>query len=391
VLPDIAGPVRPPSTYDPFDPATRTDPYPAYAALRSRTRASFNERAGIWFLARHADVALVLRDGRFSSSRSQDLRSRYRRLPVSMLTTDPPEHTRLRRAIAAEFTAARLTRLTDVIRDDAIALAAGWDDRGEIDLVTEFAEPLAAASLGAVLGVPREDLGQFRRWATALMPHLDPLGPPTDAGTSAAIDELLEWFADALAVPGRSSDPDVLGAIVRAYEAGDLTPGEALSTCTLLVVGGFGPLADLISVGSWLQLRNGHWLATSAGLVEEVLRFDAPIQFAARAALEDVHLAHDVIRAGDRVVALLGSADRDPARFIAPDIFDPSRPHNAHLSFGAGPHHCLGSELARLVGRVAFAVLAERVPHARLVADPVPRDTLVPRGFKTLTIDVRDG
>jgi cytochrome P450 len=98
-----------------------------------------------------------------------------------------------------------------------------------------------------------------------------------------------------------------------------------------------------------------------------------------------------VIRAGDRVVALLGSADRDPARFIAPDIFDPSRPHNAHLSFGAGPHHCLGSELARVVGRVAFAVLAERVPHARLVADPVPRDTLVPRGFKTLTIDVRDG
>lgn len=259
-------------------------------------------------------------------------------------------------------------------------------NRANVDGVADFAVPIAVEALCALLGVADEDRDRFGRWAAEVAPQLDPLAPPAPGSRpEVALDELLTWFADALgerlATPGR----DVLGAIVRSHRAGELAPDEALTTCSLLVIGGYAPLVDALSTGLWLLA--GRADPVTPAVVEEMLRFDSPIQFAARVPLEDVPLGGQVLEAGVPVVTLLGAANRDPARFPEPDAFSPERHPNPHLAFGTGPHGCLGAGLARLVCRRALAV----VPRIGLAGEPVRHPAFVPRGLAALPLRVGDG
>jgi cytochrome P450 len=384
-----APPHQPPISYNPTDPLVRLDPYDAYARLRAENPVWYQEGAGIWFLSSHADCLRALREPRFSARLGQHVRQRADPLPESMLTTDPPEHTRLRGPVQAELAPGRVALLGAHLRTEAGALVSQWEDGEEVDLVSAFAVPLATGALGALLGMPSDDLERFGRLAAAAAPQLDPLDPPEPgSAASVAVEELLGWFADLLGPRRTSSTDDVMGALVRAYEAERLDAREVLAACSLLVVGGFEPLVDALSLGVWLQLRHGGVIRDDPGIVEEVLRYDAPIQFAARVALEDVAFDGTVVEAGQSVVVLLGSANRDPERFVDPDVFEPARSPNPHLAFGAGPHHCPGAAFTRLVAGTAASVLAETWPRTRLARDPVRRDTLVPRGLSTLPVSV---
>jgi len=370
--------------YDPFDPSVRTDPYPAYHAMRTADPVTFHPGAGAWFLSRHADCAAVLRDARFSAQHGQAIRRRADALPASMLSTDPPEHTRLRRCVQTAFHAKAVAHVGEHVHRTAKALVAGWGP--EVDGVADFAVPVAVDALCALLGVADGDRDRFGRWAAEVAPQLDPLAPPAPGSRAeVALEELLGWFADVLGERRAAPGHDVLGAIVRAHRAGDLAPDEALTTCSLLVIGGYAPLVDALSNGLWLLA--GRADPVTPAVVEEGLRFDSPIQFAARVPVEDVSLGGRVLEAGTPVVTLLGAANRDPARFPEPDAFSPERHPNPHLAFGAGSHRCLGAGLARLVSLRALAV----VPGITLAGEPVRHGAFVPRGLATLPLRVSDG
>lgn len=378
--------------YNPFDPAVRRDPYDAYGVLRATRPVWHLEGAGVWFVSRHADATAVLHDRRFSAHEGQQVRRREGGLPPSMLSTDPPQHTRLRHAVQGCFTPSHLAALTERAAARVRSLAGGWAPGQVIDAVTDVARPVVLDVLCRLMGVP-DSAGErafFAAQAAAVAPELDPLlDPAAQQEADAALDDLLAWFADLLgerrAHPRDSPDGDVLDALVHAHGAGTVDPGEALTTCALLVIGGFEPLVDLVAGGLALVAASGggerpHLYGGWSTLVDEVLRYDAPIQFAARVPTEDVSVGGERVGAGQPVVVLLGSANRDPAAFDGPDRFHPARRPNPHLAFGTGTHHCLGAGLSRQVAAAVFATLAERFPAMRPAARPVVRDTLVPRG-----------
>ena len=383
-----AAPHRPPMPYNPTDPLVRLDPYEAYARLRAESP--------VWYHGAHlvsqqacrlparAPGATLLGPPRGPARPATGGSASGVDADHGSARAHPP----LRGPVQAELAPERVALLGAHLRTEAGALVSQWEDGQEVDLVSAFAVPCATSALGALLGMPSDDLERFGRLAAAAAPQLDPLDPPEPGSPAGvAIEELLGWFADLLGRRRTLPTDDVMGALVRAYEAERLDAREVLAACSLLVVGGFEPLVDALSLGVWLQLRHGGVIRDDPGVVE-VLRYDAPIQFAARVALEDVAFDGAVVAAGQPVVVLLGSANRDPERFVDPDAFEPARSPNPHLAFGAGPHHCPGAAFTRLVAGTAASVFTETWPRSRLARDPVRRDTLVPRGLSTLPVSV---
>lgn len=389
--------------HDPRSAAARADPYPAYAAMRREDPLQHVASAGIWFLTRHADCVAVLRDPRFSARQGQGLRVRHDALPVSMLTTDPPEHTRLRRAVGPAFDAAAMRRarvwvaaaIDARLRPACEALAAGK----EVDVASDVARPLAATVIARFLGLPADEHEHFEGWAQAVAVNLDPFADPAPADAArSAMGTLLDRVADHLHDRTTAPREDALGVLAQAHAAGRLSPEETLAAAGLLVVGGVEPLADMVTnaVAALLGQAPSGELGPDppAGAprgwrtaVDEFLRFDAPIPFAARTASEDVVLDGRRIRRGQSVVTLLGAANRDPARFAAPDAVALDRTPNPHLAFGAGPHTCLGAPLARLVGELLLEQTAGLLAGLRPGAAPAVRRTaVVPRGFTRLPV-----
>jgi cytochrome P450 len=382
--------------FDPRRPDVHADPYPLYRSMRSLAPVSHVPSAGTWFVTSHEHSLAVLRDKRFSASKGQRLRLRRTALPPSMLTTDPPEHTRLRRAAAPAFEPAAMARVrawmaptaAAGVRDLCHALGSG----DEVDLVSGFARPLAVSVLGRFLGMGQAELPELADWGAAVAVNLDPFADPdTDGHAARQMQQMLERFADHLHARSLRPADDALTVLARAHTAGALTPGDALSTAGLLVVGGLDPLTDLIgnAVAAMLGtsaagLESGGRLRT---VVEEFLRFDAPIQFTARQATEAVELGGQRVSAGDNVVVLLGAANRDPARFTDPDRVVPDRRTNPHLSFGAGPHACLGAPLARMFAELILEALPRPLPPFTAGHSPaVRRPATVPRGYQQLPI-----
>ncbi|GIE32655.1 cytochrome P450 [Actinoplanes italicus] len=377
----------------------RRDPYPAYEVLRSHA-PMFAALDGRWFVTTHALTSHLLRhpavrvaDAAVYDGYWPDWRENrgVASIVQSMLLSNPPDHTRMRRAAAATFTARRVAALRDVIAERAADLIKEMPERA--DFVSAFAYPLPIAVICALLGVPDSDQPWFRRQAADLTVVLEPISTEEEMRRAdAAGRELEDYFIGLIAERRREPREDLTSAL--ASEGSGLTGSELLSNLVLLLVAGFETTTNLLGTGIKVllehpdqadRLRADPELAPA--FVEEILRYDSPVQFAARYAAEPLDLDGGLhLPAGADVNLLLGSANRDPERYPDPHRFDPDRPNIQPVSFGGGAHYCLGAPLARLEAQVAFPMLLTMLPALALAGEPRLRDRLVLRGFAELPI-----
>jgi cytochrome P450 len=391
-------------------PATRTDPYPLYAQVRPR--GLVRSPLGVFVVADHATVASILRDRRFSSSPVHQPGYKPPSYPPddpraglpaeTLLEMDPPDHTRLRRLVTGAFTPRAIAGLEPWIRDVTVRLLAATDDAagaGGFDLIDALAYPLPIAVICQLLGVPAEDQAQFRVWGRDLANTMDPL---TSAAAQAqkrdAEKALIGYLQDLVRERRAHPDDSILSALIAAEADGDrLSSGEVVNMAALLLIAGFittvnlignGTVALLGDPGGWDRLRQDPALIPAA--IEEMIRYDSPVQLTARTATEDVEVGGHLIPAGRPVIAFIGGANRDPEVFEQPDEFRIDRPDpGRHLSFSLGLHHCLGAALARLEGRIAIEELTRRYPALELAAPPTRRSLLVFRGFESVPVRAR--
>lgn len=349
-----------PTFYNPLDPQVHADPYPHYRQLREQDPVH-RSPLGFWVLSRYHDIAALLRDPRLGHELTPGISS-----GASMLFRDPPAHTRLRSLVSKAFTPRMLERLRPWIHQIVERSLAGARERGELDVIADLAFPLPATVISEMLGLPVEDHQRCRRWAVALTRTLDPVLSNEDAGgiTSAAIDfntYLSEQVRRRRARPG----DDLITALIAAEEAGDrLSSMELISTIELLFVAGHETTTNLIGNGFLALLRNSGELrrlrqdpALLRTGIDELLRFDSPVQLLIRTVKEPVTVGGRQMGRGDTVLLLAGAGNRDPEVFADPDVLDVGRPAGKHLSFGGGIHFCLGSVLARMEGQIAIGAL----------------------------------
>ncbi|WP_091081330.1 cytochrome P450 [Nonomuraea wenchangensis] len=319
---------------------------------------------------------------------------------------DPPDHTRLRGLVSRAFTPRMVERLRPRVEAVTAGLIAALPEEG--DLVSGFAYPLPVMVICEMLGVPPEDHERFQGWSETAARSLDPMLTAeliSESGRSGR--EFRDYFRDLLELRRRQPGDDLLSALTRVEE---LTEGELLATCVLLLVAGHETTVNLIANGVLALVRHGLLRQAAERprqVVEEVLRYDPPVQLTGRVALRDAELGGTPVPAGTAVVALIGAANRDPAVFPDPDRFDPDRfdPNRTgpdrtdprrldgarepgrHLAFGLGIHFCLGATLARMEGEIALSALAAAAPRMELL-DPAPpyRPNLVLRGLAELPV-----
>ncbi|WP_405914924.1 cytochrome P450 [Streptomyces sp. NBC_00728] len=366
-------------------PEARRDPYPFYARMR-REDPVHRSAQGIWYLTRYADVEAALSDLRLSNDRDRmtraysalggDLKAFSRltdRLGRVMSNTDPPDHARLRRLANRAFTARRVEALRDGIQrivdrliDEAVAAGPA------MDLIEAVASPLPLSVVCELFGIPPEDLPQVKTW----FHRFGRLSEDIDK-SEAAIEQYEEYLARL--VRRRRADPgdDLISALVATQAQDDrLTDSELLSTCFVLITAGDETTTHLVGNGMLALLRHPDQLARLREdptlirtAVDELARYDTPTQAIVRVAAEDVEIGGRTLREGELAYLFLAATNRDPERFEDPDRLDLTRPGNRHLSFGNGPHFCLGGPLAKLQAEVAVGTLVRRLPHLRLAGD----------------------
>ncbi|WP_246149433.1 cytochrome P450 [Nonomuraea turkmeniaca] len=374
--------------FDPNDPEFLREPYARYREM-SAHGAIFRTRAGLIVATTHELCGAILRDPRFGHG-SDPLYGRDPGQPVeSFLWMDPPDHTRLRGLVSKAFTSRMVERLRPRIEAITAELIGALPE--EADLVSGFAYPLPVMVITEMLGVPPEDHERFSGWSEILARSLDPmLTDELISETGRARREFRDYFRDLIAIRRARPGEDFLSALARVE---GLTEPELLATCVLLLVAGHETTVNLIANGI-LHLA-GHGLLRQAAerprqVVEEVLRYDPPVQLTSRIALEDTELGGTRVPKGTPVLGLIGAANRDPAVFPDPDRFDVTRDPGRHLAFGLGIHFCLGATLARLEGEIALAALAGAAPGLELT-DPAPpyKSNLVLRGLESLPARLR--
>ncbi len=391
--------------FDPFLPEFNANPYPFYRRLREADPVH-QSPLGFWVLTRYDDCVLVLRDPRFGRAGFEAvLESVYGnsveqgRLPTSMLFRDPPDHTRLRGLVSRAFTPRVVEGLRPRIQQIVDALLDRVRDVGRMEVISDLAYPLPVTVISEMLGVPEEDRERIKQWSADIARSLDAIGLPTDPaivdrGRTARL-AIGDYFRSLL--PDRKKHPrgDLLSLLIEAEEQGDkLSEGELLATCVLLYIAGHETTVNLIGNGLLALLRHPAELArlrSDASLtqnaVEELLRYDGPVQRTARITNTDVEISGHKIPKGAMVVPVIGAANRDPAHFPSPDRLDVSRPDNRHIAFGFGIHFCLGAPLARLEGQITLETLLRRLPRLALATEtPEWRDSQVLRGLKALPV-----
>jgi cytochrome P450 len=389
--------------FNPMDPAFVADPYPTYHRLRAEDPVHHSP-LGFWVLTRYDDVVAALRDPRLAKEAiAAFVAARFGApipaLGLSMLDRDPPDHTRLRSLVSKAFTPRVVEGLRPRIQQIVDGLLAGVAEAGSMDLVEEFAYPLPVIVICEMLGVPVADQERFKAWSLDIARSLDTimLPPDSDVGRRgvAARHGLADYFRELIAERRTKPRADMLSALIAAEEAGDkLNENELLATCILLLVAGHETTVNLLSNGTLALLRNPDQLrrlrenpALIGTAVEELLRYDGPVQRTARIPSEDMTIAGRKIAAGEMVMPFLGAADRDPAQFPEPDRLDIGRRDNRHIAFGLGIHFCLGAPLARIEGQIAINALVQRFPKLALATEtPEFRQSLTLRGLKSLPL-----
>jgi cytochrome P450 len=382
--------------YDPFDTVVQDDPYPVYGSLRADHPVYWAAPSNTWVLSRHADVEAALLDpGTYSSASGifptpAGMEMTELLLPM-MIMTDPPRHSQLRALVSSGFTARRIASMEPAVTAIATELVEGFAQAGTCDLVAELAGPLPAMVIADLLGIPREDRAQFRQWSSLLV-QADPVRDQTGAGLAAAAS-LYEYFSGFLAQRRKKPRNDLISALVGAEVDGQrLTEEELLGFCLLLLVAGHETTTNLLANSTVILARHPASRERLArhpellpGAVEELLRFDSPVQGLSRTLTRDVSIHGTTMPAGDTVLLLFGSANRDERVFPAADRFDIDRGPERHLAFGRGIHFCLGAALARLEARAALEVLLRTCPDWEVDEDRSQRLRSGPiRGYLAL-------
>jgi cytochrome P450 len=395
-------------------PEFRADPYEYFDGLRALAPVHRTE-FGVYLLTRHADVAAVVRDPKLSNDeRNSDLlRALQAANPVPpeqtldmdrvvMLFLDPPDHTRLRGLVSKGFTPRMVERLRDRIQEivDARLDAVVARGDGRMDVVTDLAYPLPVQIICELLGVPVEDQSTFHSWSTELAGAIDPdplISPEQRERIKAAGDAFIEYFVDLIDARRTAPADDLLSALIAAEEGGDhLSEEELLGTALFLFIAGHETTVNLIGNGTLALLRHPDQLARlrddpalDRNAVEELLRFDSPVQITQRITTSEYEVGGTTLPAGQNLVPLLGAANRDPDVFPEPDRLDLGRENaHRHVGFGGGHHFCLGAALARLEGAIAIGTLVRRFPVLELAGDPVRRTTFTLRGLEQLPVSV---
>lgn len=402
-------------SFNPFDPDFRIDPHPFYDALREHDPVH-HALGGMVVLTRYHDVATVLRSNDFSrdiekSARRIDdpirvrMRERRRDSSKSILNLDPPDHTRLRRLVSKSFTPSSIETLRPMVQhyvDTALDAATTRIESGDrFELIDDLAFPVPFLVISAMLGMPTGRADELREWSQVITRTLEPTVTMDDLDAAdTAFAGLLPFLDEVIADRRRNPGQDMLSALITAEEAGDkLTADELVTFVVLLYIAGHETTVNLIGnsvlallrAPDQLQYARQHGLDSNA--IDELLRFDGPVQHTVRVPVVPVQfqVADRVIEvpAGERVLTSLGAASHDPSVFAEPHRLDLRR-HNAnkHLGFAAGIHYCLGSSLAKLEAQVAIESLLRRFPRIELAEEPRWRDRLTIRGVDRLVIAV---
>jgi len=393
-----------PVAFSPYDYRIHEDPYPVYARLREEAPLYRNSELDFWALSRHADVVDGFRDpSRFSSANGVSLDPAawgpYAHKTMSFLALDPPRHTRMRALVSKGFTARRVRELGDRIRGLARRHLAPAVARGDFDFVADFAGLLPMDVISELIGVPGADRDDVRKLADTVVHREDGLFDVPQAGMEAAL-ALVAYYADLLAQrrAARTGPGDLTSALLEAEIDGDrLTDDEIIGFLFLMVVAGNETTTKLLSNAVYWAWRNPAQLAKPmadpgriADWVEETLRYDASSQVIARTVAEDFTAHGQTVPAGGRLLLLIGAANRDPAAFPAPDVFDLDRDTSALISFGSGRHYCLGANLARLEAQIALAEFTRLVAAYDIDDRRAQRvHSVNVRGFATLPMHVQ--
>ena len=397
--------------FDPWNPDFVAHPYDVYAELRATAPVSFFEPTGQWLIARHADVNALLRDRRLGRSylhlgTHEDFGRQpepefqepfWRVIRAGMLDVEPPVHTRLRRLVSKAFTPRMVESLRPKIRKIATELAEGLVERGGGDLIAEVAEPLPVIVIAEMLGIPEADRHLLRPWSADIcgMYELNPTLEAQHAAVRAAT-EFAAYLRDLAATRRNAPGDDLISALAQVVDEGDrLTEDELIGTCVLLLNAGHEASVNATGNGWWALFRNpgelerlraDHSLLPTA--VEELLRWDTPLQMFERWVLEDITVGGVRIPRGVEVALLFGSANRDEEVFSEPDRLDVGRTDNPHITFGAGIHYCLGAPLARIELVESFGALLRAAPRMEPAETPRWKPNYVIRGLSALHVTV---
>jgi cytochrome P450 len=378
----------PTTSIDLTDPEVVADPYPHFARERTEHAVAWHEQSGTYLTFSHATVGAVQRDRRLGRIwRDKEPLDQLEPFNVlhrnQMMENEPPEHTRLRRPVASAFNRGHIERLRPRVRELAAQLIAEIDPEG-FDVIEAYAEPLPVLVIADLLGVPRSYAHDLRDWSQAIvrMYEVTPAPETVEAAVRAATD-----FAGLVRelVAERRSRPaeDLITDLV----ATELTEDEVVAAVVLLLNAGHEASVNVFGNGLVAMLRRNLTPgADVARTVEEMLRFDSALQLFERTATEDVPVGDVVVEEGQKIAALLGAANRDPAVFTAPDEFDVDREPNNHLAFGVGVHFCIGAPLARMELAESVTALFDRFPALTLAAEPESRGTFVLRGFRRVLV-----
>jgi cytochrome P450 len=403
--------------FNPFTPGFAEKPYEEYRIQRE-TEPIQQTPFGPWMIFDHAESVRLLRDITLSVDvrkameiLGEDPRDRAKmraelfpdkapREDTSILNIDPPDHTRLRKLVSSVFTPRRVADLAPMIErivDEHLDAVA---DRGEMDLIADLAFPLPFAVISEMLGMPDGDSAQLREWSHTLVKILDfTIGPEELMAAVMAGENLREHIAGVIEWKRSNLGDDLLSALILAEDNGDvLSDIELVDQVNVLFIAGHETTVNLIGNGTWALLQNRHQLellrddpSVETTAIDELLRYDSPVQISRRITLEPIQIGGHDVAAGTFVLTSLGSANRDPAVFgSTADQLDLRRADAArHLAFGSGTHHCLGASLARMEGTIAITRLIRRFPELQAIGTPAWNGRLVLRGMDSLQLSLR--
>ena len=394
------------SLYHLLDPEVLADPYALYHRLRSEDPVHWDPYLHIWVVTRYTDVVTVLQH--FLANRTprpeqlialglSALTPLAQVLVRQMLFMDPPSHGRIRALVSTAFTPRQVEILHSHIQDITESLLDAVQARGHMDVIADLAYPLPAIVTAEMLGLPTSDWEQLTSWSADFAEALGNFqhNPDHSQRVLRSLGEMTAYFHAVVQERQKHPRDDLIGALLAAEVDGDcLSEEEVVANSIMLMTGGQETTTNLIGNGlltllrhpdQFTKLRMDPSLIPSA--IEELLRYESPIQYTSRLAPDDVQMGGKTIRKGQAVIAIIGAANRDPERFPDPDRLDICRQDNRHLAFAWGPHFCFGAPLARLEGHIAFDAVLRRMPDLILSSGPVTwRENLGFRGLTALPI-----